>query len=117
MTATTSRQVVASILVGAILVAAGVWTYRSRMDVGTPVATDRVVLELNDFVPGHVEIRPGTTVTWVWQDVAHDLVFGDGTTVAPRDGGTWQRTFTEPGNYDYRCTLHGPMRGRVTVSG
>lgn len=115
MTATT-HQVLAGTLIGAILIAAGVWTYRTRMDVGPPVDTGRVVLELNDFVPDHVGIRTGTTVTWTWQNAAHDLVFADGTTVALRETGTWERTFTEPGSYDYRCTLHGPMRGRVTVT-
>ena len=31
--------------------------------------------------------------------------------------GTFTHTFSTPGTYDYTCTLHGQMKGRVIVTG
>jgi plastocyanin len=33
-----------------------------------------------------------------------------------RGSGTFQRTFTDPGEFDYLCTIHGAgMSGTITV--
>ncbi len=65
------------------------------------------------FTPSHVTIEAGDTVTWVWDDgsMPHD-VSGDGygSEVKSRD-----RTFDDPGDYPYVCTLHAGMSGAVTV--
>jgi plastocyanin len=80
----------------------------------------------NTFRPEKIEVPAGTTV--VWQNVgrnAHDVApardddYGvDKTRFAPGDG--YSHRFTEPGTYDYYCTLHGTpdagMIGTVTVT-
>ena len=110
-----ARAALTSLIVLAT-VAGGVWLYQARTSTGAPVATDHVQLELNDFRPDAIEVSAGTTVTWHWDgQTSHDLAFDDGETVAARTHGTYRRTFTAPGLYTYRCTLHGPMKAQVQV--
>lgn len=54
-------------------------------------------------------------MTWHFDGkVTHDIV-GDGWGTSSRSAGSYAHTFPEPGEYGYRCTLHGPMRGTVVV--
>jgi plastocyanin len=83
-----------------------------------PVRTGEVVVKDNRFDPVAVEVPAGATVTWSFQDgaVPHDVV-GDGWASGdPASKGTFRHTFDRPGTYDYRCTLHGGMDGRVVVT-
>ena len=68
------------------------------------------------FEPAVLRVTPGTTVTWVWDDgsVPHNVTFDD-VGSDTRSEGMWTRTFTDPGTFDYVCTLHGGMTGTVTV--
>jgi plastocyanin len=77
-----------------------------------------VVAKQIKFSPAAIEISAATEVTWSFQDgpVAHD-VKGDGWSSGdPRRSGTFRRTFDQPGTYDYVCTLHPQMTGRVVVT-
>ncbi len=70
------------------------------------------------FEPPAVQVRPGTTVTWHFDDgaVPHD-VKAAGFASGIQKAGTFQHRFDRPGTYTYRCTLHTDMTGRVIVSG
>lgn len=104
-------------VVATALIAGGTLIYHHRVGVGPAVATDQVVLDLNDFRPDAVTVPTGTTITWHWDgEVTHDLVFEDGVSGPRQKEGTYQRRFDVAGDYPYRCTLHGPMRGQVTVT-
>jgi plastocyanin len=73
----------------------------------------------NQFTPPAIQVAAGTTVTWAFKDrfVPHDVT-GDGWTSGdPRRSGSFTHTFDRPGTYDYRCTLHDGMDGRVVVTG
>ena len=89
------------------------------------------------FEPATLLVSPGTTVRWVNEDpFTHDVT--SGTVVSGRrarqvskdksmapdgrfrsgaygEGGTFEYTFTEPGEYPYFCTIHPIMRGVVRV--
>jgi plastocyanin len=70
------------------------------------------------YAPARIEIAAGTTVEWKNEDpLAHTVTAADGSfdsgPVPP--GGTWARTFTQPGSYDFRCTPHPFMKGVVVV--
>jgi plastocyanin len=74
----------------------------------------------NAFAPAHVAVPVGTTVTWTNDDDAqHDVVFDGGTQRSEllADGESYQRTFASAGTFDYACSVHPQMRGRVTVRG
>lgn len=81
-----------------------------------PVSGDEVRVVDNDFEPANLEVIAGDTVTWVWEGrAAHDVVGEDFESDIQEDG-TFSHAFEEPGAYDYRCTLHGGMTGRITVT-
>ena len=83
----------------------------------------------NSYYPKVLEITPGTTVTWVNEDVfsylagefsgIHNVVSTEGPTnlnspmLAHAE--TWSYTFEQEGEYTYICTPHPYMEGKVTV--
>jgi plastocyanin len=68
------------------------------------------------FEPPAIQVRPGTRVTWHFEDgaVAHD-VKGEGFTSPVQKSGTFSHRFDQPGTFRYRCTLHANMTGHVIV--
>jgi plastocyanin len=72
------------------------------------------------FTPADVEVPPGTTVTWHNEGAAmHTVTAGDGSFDSGflASGATWSRRFDATGTYDYVCSLHPDMAGRVVVGG
>ncbi len=70
------------------------------------------------YVPASYTVKAGTTFTWVNKDgAAHTSVgsnlFDSGNVDA---GGTYKFTFTQPGTYQYYCTLHPWMKGTIIVA-
>lgn len=83
-----------------------------------PSAGDGEVVRVVDdaFEPDQLEVPAGTNVTWSWEGHApHDVVGDDFDSGVLRRGATFDHTFDEPGTYDYVCTLHRGMAGRVEV--
>ena len=82
----------------------------------TTGATEVVVEDMR-YTPRVIEVPAGTTVTWTFADgdTPHD-VKGDGFRSEVMRSGTFRHTFDTPGTYDYRCTLHSQMTGRVIVT-
>lgn len=91
------------------------------------VGVSEVILLQDDalnhiFSPPVISIPAGTTVTWTFADidedgmpVDHNVVFDDVASEVMATG-TYQITFDEIGSYDYVCTLHSYMEGRVIVT-
>lgn len=68
------------------------------------------------FGPPAIQVRPGTTVTWTFDDAGteHNVV-GEGWQSDVLTSGTYERTFNDVGSHLYTCTLHLGMEGRVDV--
>jgi YVTN family beta-propeller protein len=71
------------------------------------------------FGPQSVTIHVGDSITWSNDDGAsHTVTFKDGSagakSLAP--GQTFTRVFDKPGTYDYFCSFHPYMTGKVIVS-
>jgi plastocyanin len=84
---------------------------------GPPVVgATTVSLRGNRFHPAVIQIKPGQTVTWSFDDndTAHN-VKGDGWGSTNQTSGSFGHTFTTSGSYRYSCTLHYGMNGRVDV--
>ena len=87
----------------------------------TAPATDQagptVTIDDLAYTPERLTVPAGATVTWVWRDgaVAHD-VKGPGFRSEVMAEGTFRHRFTEPGTYDYVCTLHPNMTGTIEVT-
>jgi plastocyanin len=69
------------------------------------------------YTPETLTVKAGATVTWVFKDgaIAHD-VKGDGFRSKVMAEGTFSYRFTQPGTYDYLCTLHPNMTGVIEVT-
>jgi plastocyanin len=76
-----------------------------------------VVANQFSFSPAAIEVPAGTEVTWSFQDglVSHDVEGDSWGSGEPQRSGTFRRTFDQPGTYDYVCTLHPQMTGRVAA--
>lgn len=70
------------------------------------------------FQPTTFTVTPGTVITWTNEDSAPHTATGDDFDTGRLDRGDSESvTFDEPGEYDYICTYHPSMEGRVIVEG
>ena len=86
-----------------------------------PVRGGSHAVQIVDFAfsPATLTIQVGDTVTWTNADgVVHTATAGsaafDSGDLA--QGESYSVTFTEPGTYDYLCTPHPSMTGRIVVA-
>ena len=115
---TLKRTILAALAIAAIaLVLAGCGGGSGARD-ASPASVGAVTMLNSAFQPPHIEVPARTTVTWTNGDqVPHDVKFTDGTqSEVLQFGATYQRQFDTPGTYDYECTIHPGMVGRVTVT-
>lgn len=99
--------------------AAGYGTGPSNGDYGTGAVT----VGASSFTPSNVRPDGSGHIVWTWgANVTHNIVFED-TTIAgsgSQSSGSFTRTFTTPGTYRFRCTIHSTdftngMHGVVAV--
>ena len=80
-----------------------------------------VSVQNNFFDPASVTVAVGQAVTWVWNSggSTHNVIF-----LAPdvspancptQGSGNCTRTFGTAGTFNYQCTIHPGMSGRVVV--
>lgn len=68
------------------------------------------------FSPSTVTILKGGTVIWTNKDsTAHTVTFADGGSSNLNNGDVYSRTFNETGTFDYHCSIHTSMTGKVVV--
>jgi len=81
--------------------------------------TENIEIRNLAFQPESITIEPGTTVIWTNYDSSQHTVtsteeiFDSGLF---GEGETFEYTFTEPGTYEYFCTVHTFMEGEIVVS-
>jgi amicyanin len=77
-----------------------------------------VSMDHNTFIPSEITVAPGTTVTWVNNEtMPHTVVDpnkGFRSKMLAKDA-TFSFTFTTAGDYDYLCSIHPNMKGKVIV--
>jgi plastocyanin len=86
-----------------------------------------VTVSNNNFTPDQVTVARGATVTWQWNSctgdgyggqicTSHSVTFDDGGPSASlRSDGSFSRTFSTAGTFNYHCTAHQTMTGRVVA--
>lgn len=70
------------------------------------------------YSPPTLVIAPGTTVTWTnADDSPHTIVEKDRKfkSAALDTDDTFSQTFTAPGEFDYFCSIHPYMTGKIVV--
>jgi len=88
----------------------------------TSTATEPIMVDIGisgfAFNPATIRIAKGTTVTWTQKDsTKHSATSDDGVFDSPllSKGETYSRTFNEAGTFEYHCTPHSSMKGKVIV--
>jgi plastocyanin len=82
-----------------------------------------VTIKLFQYQPGRIQVKPGTTVTWINEDeIFHTVtaVAGEGKgggfdASLDGKGKSFSFTFSQPGIYTYYCDRHEHMRGEIEV--
>jgi plastocyanin len=70
------------------------------------------------FSPESTEVAVGTTVTWLNEDdIPHAIATNERQfkSHALDTGDSFSFTFTQAGSYDYFCSLHPHMKGKIIV--
>jgi plastocyanin len=86
----------------------------------SPTPTAVVTTPRNAFSPEEVQLAPGGTVTWQFSGSTHNVTFKDlappgGNIPNSAPGTSASRTFPAEGDYDFFCTIHDGMKGRIRV--
>ncbi len=95
----------------------GTFRYRAKYQ-QTPVAEVNINIVDFRFDPAEVTVKVGTRVTWTEVGpTVHNTVSRDKLWESPilNPGQKFSYTFTRPGTYEYLCTLHPEMVGKVIV--
>lgn len=88
----------------------------------TPLANtgSSVAIENFAFSPATLTVKKGITVTWINKDsAAHTVTSTDGgklNSPTLNKDQTYSFTFDTTGTFNYKCTFHSNMTGKVTVT-
>jgi plastocyanin len=82
-------------------------------------ASKSITIDNFTFAPAEFKVAVGTTVTWVnHDDIPHTVVETDKKfrSKALDTDDSFSFTFTTPGTFDYFCSLHSKMVGKIVVN-
>jgi amicyanin len=94
----------------------------SLLALGSSLAEDApksITIDNFSFTPAEFKVAVGTTVTWVnHDDIPHTVVEVDKKfrSKALDTDDSYSFTFTTAGTYDYFCSLHSKMTGKIVVN-
>ncbi len=77
-----------------------------------------VTIDNFSFSPQTLEVSRGATITWVNKDDIPHVVASTTDKFKSRaidTDGSFAFTFAEPGTYEYYCSVHPKMTGRIVV--
>jgi plastocyanin len=78
----------------------------------------RVTIDNFSFAPATLTVPAGTKVTWTNRDdVPHNVISVDKKFASPvlDTDEEFSYSFTDPGTYEYYCSIHSKMTGKVIV--
>lgn len=83
----------------------------------TQVAEKNIVTIQNfKFKPAEITIQKGETITWINEDSITHTVTGTGINSGSLNKGqSFKQTFNDAGTFNYNCTTHPYMKGKITV--
>lgn len=101
-------------LAGVVLAALAVLTF--AVSTASAAETHPIPIAQYAYMPASMTVRVGDVVTWTNQDQAsHDVAGGTFRSPMLAQGQSWSFTFTQPGTFDYICSVHPDMRARIVV--
>jgi len=101
-----------------LLLMGGVFGRSSATEAQEKPATNEVRIDNFSFTPMELTIAPGTQVTWVNKDdVPHTVISVDHKfkSQALDTDEKFSFTFQDAGTYEYFCSVHPKMTGKIIV--
>jgi plastocyanin len=84
------------------------------------LAANQVGIDNFSFTPPVLTVKPGTEVTWINNDDVPHVIVNSKLKFPPSKvldtGQRYSHTFAQPGTYDYYCSIHPKMTGKVIVA-
>lgn len=105
-------------LVYAVAVAAFVMLFTGTLSAADKTSTEQVQIQNFSFIPETVTVHPGTKVVWTNKDPTAHTVTSVDKKFHSRNLKTGQQfafTFKKPGTYNYICSIHPYMKGKIVV--
>ncbi len=83
-----------------------------------PSTSNSITISMMQFSPAETHVPVGTTVTWTNNDNMNHTVTDTGGSFDSGPFGNGQKfsyTFKTKGTFNYKCTIHTNMQGKVVV--
>lgn len=81
-----------------------------------PTEKNTVIIQNYEFQPAEITIKKGESITWINQDSVKHTATGDSfDSGLLGKGESFTQTFDEVGTFDYICTPHPYMKGKIHV--
>jgi plastocyanin len=114
-----NKALIVALMAGAAACSGGSAYSTSPGGGGTPAPNTIDANPSLAFLPSTLTVASGTTVTWTFEGVTHNVTFTAATGV-PADipnsaNTTVQRTFSTVGTFAFHCSIHPQMTGTITV--
>jgi plastocyanin len=108
-------------IIGLLLIVIAISGCYRQKTTTQPITSNTVEIKGFAFNPATITVSKGTTVAWVNNNGAPHTIT---TTIAPVDfdsgrrnkGDTFNQTFNTAGTYEYFCSIHPNMKGKVIVT-
>ncbi len=82
----------------------------------TAVDQNTITIQNFAFNPGTLTVKQGTKVTWTNQDsAAHKIKSDTFNSGSLNQGDKFEFTFSTKGSFDYSCSIHPSMTGKIVV--
>jgi plastocyanin len=83
----------------------------------TTTVKNTVNIQGSQFSPTEITIKKGDTVTWINKDsVGHTVIGATFQSSLLDTGQSFKQTFNEVGTFEYHCSVHPSMVGKVIVT-
>lgn len=108
------------ILVGFILLlltaVIGCGNTSSEQPSASPAEKNTVIIQDYAFQPAEISIKKGETITWTNRDSVKHTATGDSfDSGLLGKGESFTQAFDKTGTFDYICTPHPYMKGKISV--
>jgi|SRR3989344_2744357 len=83
----------------------------------TPIETNTIIISNFEFSPNEIIVQEGTTVTWKHDDSVTHIIVSQGLFESENleKNQEFSFTFNEIGEYNYYCSIHPSMKGKIIV--
>ncbi|MCL5407224.1 MAG: cupredoxin family copper-binding protein [Patescibacteria group bacterium] len=90
--------------------------YSSTPTTVTSVGSNTISIKNFSFNPSELTVTKGTEVTFINNDsTTHTVTFADFKSSDLKPGDNFKHTFDTTGTFDFHCSIHPQMKGKIIV--